>query len=133
MERKKYKVQSEKEKKIPHSNKSQSSLDNYNEKGYGTNEISQGSGSNKINNKKLEYNKRTINNNHIPNINVVSVKDNYTCSKLTQQRKLNEKVDKDLLSIFKDVNDDYLNSIEMLRRQEDQIKYMLKFLDLDEN
>jgi len=133
LERKKYKVQSEKEKKIPHSNKSQSSLDNFNEKGYGTNEISQGSGSNKINNKKLEYNKRIINNNHIPNINVVSVKDNYTCSKLTQQRKMNEKVDKDLLSIFKDVNDDYLNSIEMLRRQEDQIKYMLKFLDLDDN
>ena len=135
LERKKYKVQSEKEKKIPHSNKSQSSLDNSNEKGYRTNDLSQGcSGSNKINNKKLEYNKRIINNNnnHISNLNVVSGKNNYTCSKLAQQRKYNEKVDKDLLSIFKDVNDDYLNSIEQLRRQEDQIKYMLKFLDLDE-
>ena len=133
LERKKYKVQSEKEKKIPHSNKSQSSLDNSHEKGYRTNDLNQGgSVSNKINNKKLEYNKRIINNNHISNLNVVSGKDNYTCSKLSQQRKYNEKVDKDLLSIFKDVNDDYLNSIEQLRRQEDQIKYMLKFLDLDE-
>ena len=133
LERKKYKVQSEKEKKIPHSNKSQSSLDNSNEKGYGTSDLIQGgSGSNKINNKKLEYNKRIINNNNISNLNVVNGKENYTCSKLAQQRKYNEKVDKDLLSIFKDVNDDYLNSIEQLRRQEDQIKYMLKFLDLDE-
>ena len=126
-------MQSEKEKKIPHSNKSQSSLDNSNEKCYGTSDlIPGGSGSNKINNKKLEYNKRIINNNNISNLNVVNGKDNYTCSKLAQQRKYNEKVDKDLLSIFKDVNDDYLNSIEQLRRQEDQIKYMLKFLDLDE-
>ena len=133
LERKKYKVQSEREKKIPYSNKSLLSVDNSNEKGYRTNDLGQvGNGSSKINNKKLEYNKRIINNNNISNLNVVSGKDNYTCSKLAQQRKSNEKVDKDLLSIFKDVNDDYLNSIEMLRRQEDQIKYMLKFLDLDE-
>ena len=133
LERKKYKVQSEKEKKIPHSNKSLLSLENSNEKSYGANDLIQRvGGSNKINNKKLEYNKRIINNNNISNLNVVNGKDNYTCSKLTQQRKYHEKVDKDLLSIFKDVNDDYLNSIEQLRRQEDQIKYMLKFLDLDE-
>ena len=40
---------------------------------------------------------------------------------------------KDLNLILKIVNDDYLNSIEMLKTQEDQIKAMLKLMDLNEN
>jgi hypothetical protein len=31
------------------------------------------------------------------------------------------------------VNDDYIKSIEMLRKQEEQIKYMLRFIDLDDD
>ena len=39
---------------------------------------------------------------------------------------------KDLDIILKVVNDDYLNSIEMLKTQEEQIKTMLQFIDLNE-
>jgi hypothetical protein len=34
--------------------------------------------------------------------------------------------------ILKVVNDDYINSIEMLKTQEEQIKTMLKLMELDE-
>ena len=39
---------------------------------------------------------------------------------------------KDLNMILKVVNDDYINSIEMLKTQEEQIKAMLKLMELDE-
>ena len=39
---------------------------------------------------------------------------------------------KDLDKILKVVNDDYINSIEMLKTQEEQIKTMLKLMELDE-
>ena len=39
---------------------------------------------------------------------------------------------KDLDIILKVVNDDYLNSIEMLKTQEEQIKTMLQLIDLNE-
>ena len=39
---------------------------------------------------------------------------------------------KDLNMILKVVNDDYINSIEMLKTQEEQIKTMLKLMELDE-
>ena len=42
------------------------------------------------------------------------------------------KDNKDLNIVLKIVNDDYLNSIEMLNAQEEQIKTMLKLMDLDE-
>ena len=35
-----------------------------------------------------------------------------------------------LLTVLKDVNDDYTKSIEMLRSQEEQIKNMLRFINL---
>ena len=41
--------------------------------------------------------------------------------------------DKEMKLILKDVNDDYLKSIEMLTKQEEQIKYMLSFIDLDDD
>ena len=39
---------------------------------------------------------------------------------------------KDLNMVLKVVNDDYINSIEMLKTQEEQIKTMLKLMELDE-
>ena len=44
----------------------------------------------------------------------------------------NNKDNKDLNIVLKIVNDDYLNSIEMLNAQEEQIKTMLKLMDLNE-
>lgn len=44
----------------------------------------------------------------------------------------NNKDNKDLNVVLKIVNDDYLNSIEMLNAQEEQIKTMLKLMDLNE-
>ena len=44
----------------------------------------------------------------------------------------NNKDNKDLNNVLKIVNDDYLNSIEMLNVQEEQIKTMLKLMDLNE-
>ena len=66
------------------------------------------------------------------NLNIIN-KFNNTSSKNFTNKKSNERVnEKELSSILKDVNDDYLKSIEMLRKQEEQIKYMLSFIDLDE-
>ena len=47
-------------------------------------------------------------------------------------RKSGKNDNKDLDIILKAVNDDYLNSIEMLTKQEEQIKAMLKLMDLKE-
>ena len=44
--------------------------------------------------------------------------------------KSNDK-DKEISKILNEMNDDYSNNIEMLSRQEEQIKYMLSFLDLN--
>ena len=44
----------------------------------------------------------------------------------------NNRDNKDLSNVLKIVNDDYLNSIEMLNVQEEQIKTMLKLMDLNE-
>ena len=46
--------------------------------------------------------------------------------------KSDKNINKDLNIILKVVNDDYLNSIEMLKIQEEQIKAMLKLMDLNE-
>ena len=55
-------------------------------------------------------------------------------NKNINRRKLidNNKDNKDLNNVLKIVNDDYLNSIEMLNAQEEQIKTMLKLMDLNE-
>ena len=55
-------------------------------------------------------------------------------NKNINRKKFNEnnKDNKDLNVVLKIVNDDYLNSIEMLNAQEEQIKTMLKLMDLNE-
>ena len=77
------------------------------------------------------YNNKNQGYNSMSNLNVFS---KYNSSKTNVNKKINEKENnKELVSVLKDVNDDYLKSIEMLRKQEEQIKYMLRFIDLDEN
>jgi len=72
-------------------------------------------------------------NNKSSNLNIVKGKERYNISsKYINSKKVNEKENKELFSILIDVNDDYLKSIEMLRKQEDLIKHLLKDIDLEE-
>ena len=82
-----------------------------------------------LTNLKTDVNKRK--NISTNNLNVISSKNKNLSSKALNNKILKE--NKTLISVFKDVNDDYYNSIEMLKRQEEQIKYMLRFIDLDES
>lgn len=67
--------------------------------------------------------------NSMLNLNIIG----RNTSSFKSTKKLREKDNsKELKSVFKDVNDDYLKSIEMLRKQEEQIKYMLRFIELDD-
>ena len=85
----------------------------------------------KIKKKTDLYNNKNPGYNSMSNLNAFS---KYNSSKNNINKKLNEKENnKELASVLRDVNDDYLKSIEMLRKQEEQIKYMLRFIDLDEN
>ena len=83
-----------------------------------------------LNKKSNLYKKKdSYSNNSMLNLNVV--KKNNDSSNIN--KKLNEKENtKELPSVIKDVNDDYLKSIELLRKQEEQIKYMLRFIELDD-
>ena len=81
-----------------------------------------------LTNIKADANKRKASSN---NLNVISSKNKNLSSKALNNNILKD--NKALISVFKDVNDDYYNSIEMLKRQEEQIKYMLRFIDLDES
>lgn len=82
-----------------------------------------------LTNLKTDPNKRkNISNN---NLNVISGKNKNLSSKVLNNKVLKE--NKAIISVFKDVNDDYYNSIEMLKRQEEQIKYMLRFIDVDDS
>ena len=56
-----------------------------------------------------------------------------TTSRFNISKKYEKENAKELTSVLKDVNDDYIKSIEMLRKQEEQIKYMLRFIDLDDD
>ena len=47
-------------------------------------------------------------------------------------REINKENNKDIELILKAVNEDYINNIEMLKTQEEQIKAMLKLMDLTE-
>ncbi len=68
--------------------------------------------------------------NSMSNLNVLG---KYNPSSKVSRYKKNEiENNKELTSVFKDVNDDYIKSIEMLRKQEEQIKYILRFIDLDD-
>ena len=78
-------------------------------------------------NKKPTFTKRSETNKSMSNIKVIN-KFN-TSSRFNLNKKENSK---ELTSILNDVNDDYLKSIEMLRKQEEQIKYMLRFIELDD-
>ena len=146
----------EKEKTIPNSIKTQSSTESTPSIKFNSNISSQKNISNfklievnKINNnanktivgdnpylkknRRLELNDKNVGYNSMSNLNIVN-KYNSTTYKNNTYKKSNEKEnEKELNSIIKDVNDDYLKSIEMLRKQEEQIKYMLRFIDLDEN
>ena len=128
------KLLKEKEKLIPNSNKSQSSTGSaYNLKNNANASSSKKKDSINIKNKFSEQRKNVKANHSMSNLNVVNRKEKIISTNLFGNKKFNEKENnKELISIIKDVNDDYLNSIEMLRRQEEQIKYMLRFIDLDE-
>ena len=128
------KLMKEKEKLIPNSNKSQSSTSSaYNLKNNANASSSKKKDSIYIKNKNLEQRRNVKANHSMSNLNIVNRREKIIPSNIFGNKKINEKENnKELISIIKDVNDDYLNSIEMLRRQEEQIKYMLRFIDLDE-
>ena len=79
-------------------------------------------------------NKKYIGYNSTSNLNVVSGKERFSniSSKYNAPKKLSEKDNKELYNALIDVNDDYLKSIEMLRKQEDIINHLLKDINLDE-
>ena len=128
------KLVKEKEKLIPNSNKSQSSTGStFNLKNNANASSSKKKNSINLKNKFSEQRKNVKANHSMSNLNVVNRREKVISTNLFGNKKFNEKENnKELISIIKDVNDDYLNSIEMLRRQEEQIKYMLRFIDLDE-
>ena len=128
------KLMKEKEKLIPNSNKSQSSTGSaYNLKNNTNASSSKKKDSIYKKNKFSEQRKDVKANHSMSNLNIVNRREKNITSNILGNKKFNEKENnKELISIIKDVNDDYLNSIEMLRRQEEQIKYMLRFIDLDE-
>ena len=137
----------DKEKKNPSRCKTQSSIDSTSVYKYKTNILPSGEG--RIS-KKNEVNKRSEDNieeskyfkmkrkktDLNPGYNSMSNLNNYrkfnASSKSNINRNNEKENNKELTSVFKDVNDDYLKSIEMLRKQEEQIKYMLRFIDLDD-
>ena len=125
----------DKEKGIHKNNKSQSSTGSLSKIKFNTNTI-QTKGIDVIqNNNKakkdsnMNRNKTKnlmVSNSSLSNMKVVS-------SKAMNNKKVNEKDNnKNLINVLKDMNDDYIKSIEMLRSQEDQIKYLLSFIDVDE-
>ena len=148
--KKKFKKQidKDKEKNIPISNKTPLSTESTPSFKYNSNTLSSNQGRE---NKNIEIGRRTENNaieenkymkmkrkktdlntgyNSMSNLNVLG---KYNPSSKVSRYKKNEiENNKELTSVFKDVNDDYIKSIEMLRKQEEQIKYMLRFIDLDD-
>ena len=128
------KLVKQKEKLIPNSNKSQSSTGSaYNLKNNMNASSSKKKDSIYLKNKFSEQRRDVKPNHSMSNLNIVNRREKNISSNILGNKKFNEKENnKELISIIKDVNDDYLNSIEMLRRQEEQIKYMLRFIDLDE-
>ena len=64
------------------------------------------------------------------NVNNYNKKGNvYKDLKSEQNQK---KKDKEIGKIFKEMNEDYNNDIEMLKRQEEQIKLMLNLININE-
>ena len=67
--------------------------------------------------------------NEVNSVNISKVSPQIVKGKYINKKEGNNK---DLDTILKVVNDDYLNSIEMLKTQEEQIKTMLKLMELNE-
>ena len=78
----------------------------------------------------IDNSTKTNKNNNASNLNTVKGKERYNISSKNNASKKGN--DKELFSILIDVNDDYLKNIEMLRKQEDLIKHLLKDIDLEE-
>ena len=60
---------------------------------------------------------------------IISKPSYVTYRKQSEKKKINSKIDKEYYKILNEVNDDYNNNIEMLTRQEEQIKFMLSLLE----
>jgi hypothetical protein len=82
------------------------------------------------NNKKnnLMNNKKSKNKNNKQN----TIKKNPIIEKDFKLEQKNKQKDKELGKILKEMNEDYINDIEMLKRQEEQIKLMLNLINLNE-
>ena len=63
--------------------------------------------------------------------NVINKSINSTKDIRAQQT--NKQKEKEIGKLFKEMNEDYNNDIEMLKRQEEQIKLMLSLIDLNDN
>ena len=80
--------------------------------------------------------KDTINNgnenmgkNVINSVHVSSKNSSMTCRKNSAKKQVNNKNDSELFKMLREVSDDYNNNIEMLNRQEEQIKFMLSLIE----
>ena len=90
--------------------------------------------SNERKKEEINKNKLTTNQNQNTNKKLKEIKINEINSINIKTKNKSGKIgnNKDLNMILKVVNDDYINSIEMLKTQEEQIKTMLKLMELDE-
>ena len=72
-------------------------------------------------------------NNNVMNVTsssqIISKPSYVTYRRQSEKKKINSKIDKEYYKILNEVNDDYNNNIEMLTRQEEQIKFMLSLLE----
>ena len=71
---------------------------------------------------------------------LVSIKDkkniinnNINSTKDLKTQQINKQKEKEIGKLFKEMNEDYNNDIEMLKRQEEQIKLMLNLKDLNDS
>ena len=71
---------------------------------------------------------------------LVSIKDkknminkNINSTKDLKTQQINKQKEKEIGKLFKEMNEDYNNDIEMLKRQEEQIKLMLNLIDLNDS
>ena len=65
-------------------------------------------------------------------MNIKKTKTIINVNKKKYQKDLNNKKEKELKKILKEINDDYNNDIELLNSQENQIKFLLNLIDLNE-
>jgi len=89
--------------------------------------------SNERKNDEINNNRLTTNPNQNKNKKLKEIKINEINSINIKTKNMKRKIasNKDLDKILKVVNDDYINSIEMLKTQEEQIKTMLKLMEID--